>query len=280
MTVSVLHRRDFLATLVTALGLAAPVRAQQLIRLGFRLKGLEDPAAPAVSGVLRTLADVGYRDLELDGLPPALPAGELLALRRLLDGAGLAAPARIVPMAFVFSNWRKALDDCRVLGTRVLVCDEVPVAQRASLDEYLRVARLLNAAGKITQWAGVQLAVRPHGDDLRPRSGVIPFEYLLAQTNAALVKFQMHLTAVTNAGRNPLDDLRRYPGRFVSVHMRTADDAAATEGPAPPPIDFAAVLTAARQAGVQYFFVDDDRADPTWARARSSFEYFVGLELK
>jgi hypothetical protein len=62
--------------------------------------------------------------------------------------------------------------------------------------------------------------------------------------------------------------------------MRTADDAAATEGPAPPPIDFAAVLTAARQAGVQYFFVDDDRADPTWARARSSFEYFVGLELK
>jgi hypothetical protein len=48
----------------------------------------------------------------------------------------------------------------------------------------------------------------------------------------------------------------------------------------PPPIDFAAVLTAARESGVEYFFVDDDRADPAWARARSSFEYFTGLDLK
>ena len=256
-------------TFLTLLGLGvlgartAELAAQTGLRVGFYVPADRALGQPAV---LRTVAAIGYRDLDLG---PTQQTGQaLLDLRRLVDQRALAVPSRHVPMSLVFSNWRTALADCKILGTRQLVCEEVPAAERASMAGYRRVAELLNSAGKITQMGGVQLAVRVHADDLTPRAGAVPFEFLLASTNPSLVKFQAAVAVYEAAGRNLVADLTRHRDRFVSVHV--ANSAAP---------DLANVLAAARGAGVQHVFVADDRPDPSFDRARQHFETLTSLRF-
>jgi sugar phosphate isomerase/epimerase len=196
---------------------------------------------------------------------------DLIAVRRLFDGLGLTAASRHVRMADVFSNWRRVLSDCQILGNRQLVCDEVPAAERATLDGYKKVADLLNAAGKITQWAGVQLVVRPHADDLRARAGVVPYDYLLSNTNPALVKFEPDLAVMATAKRDLIEDFARYRGRFVSLHLHETTPDPRVGRAADPAVDLAKILAAAQNAGVQHYFVSDDRPDPAWERAKAMF---------
>ncbi|MBM3819139.1 MAG: hypothetical protein FJW14_09025 [Acidimicrobiia bacterium] len=255
-------RRTFLTLLgLGVVGVQTPrPKAQARLRVGFYLPAERALGQPTV---LQALAAIGYRDLDLGSTEQS--GAPLLDLRRSLDQRKLAAPSRHVPMPLVFSNWRAVLGDCKILGSRVVVC-EVPAAERASIGGYRRVAELLNSAGKIMLQGGAQLAVRVHADDLTARGGAIPFDFLLTNTNPALVKFQAALPLFEAAGRNLVADFTRQRDRFVSVHV------ANTAAP-----DLATVLGAARDAGVQHVFVADTRPDPSFDRARESFEQLTEL---
>ena len=254
------------------------VQSARLARLGVHLASVRDAPGADMANALRMIASLGYREVELTTADRPLDA---LATRRLLEGLGLAAPSRHVQMPDLFSNWRLLLRECQVLGTRHVVCGEIPQEQRATLDGYKRVADLLNPAGTITQSAGLQLVLRPHADDFRPRGAVVPYDYVLKNTSPALVKLQFDLSDLTRAGRDPLQELARYSGRVVSLHI--SDSAA---GPAYTPVDLGKgqidlprILARAQQTGVSYYFVNDRRRDAPWAHAKANFAYLSQLEF-
>ena len=275
-----MNRRTFLG--VVGAGWAAcaanGVSAARLSRIGLPMRS--QPAASDLTSTLERIASIGYRDIEF-WTPPGLTF-DPLQIRRTLDRLSLAAPSRQVPMADVFSNWRVVLNTCRVLGNRHVVCEEVPAAQRATLAGYAKVAELLNAAGKISQWAGMQLVVHQQPSDFQPMSGVVPFEYLAGHTDPGLVKFQMNLAATNRAGRDPLADLARFSGRFVSLHLSDASEppSRSPTGLGEGVIDLPAILSAATRANVQYFFVADERPESAWEHAAANFAYASALEFE
>ncbi len=165
-------------------GVAPRVAARRLDRIGLHLSSVQQALVADPAATLHTIASIGYHEVEFSTLDGA--SVDLLDIRRSLDRLSLVAPSRQVRMSDLFSNWRVILSQCRMLGNRDVVCEEVPAEQRASLDGYKRVADLLNAAGKITQWAGIQLALRHHADDFEPREGVVPYDFLLSHTDATL----------------------------------------------------------------------------------------------
>ncbi len=277
-----MNRRLFLAFVGTGIaGLATRrLAAARLARVGLQLRSVGGRLGPDLTDVLQRIAAIGYREVEF-WTPPGLNF-DPVAVRRTMDLLSLSAPSRHVPMADVFSNWRNVLTTCRILGNRHVVCEEVPTAQRGTLSGYAKVAELLNSAGKITQWAGIQLVVHQHVGDLRAMNGVVPFEYLANRTDPVLVKFQMNLVAMSQAGRDPVADLARFPGRFVSLHLSD------TGGSPTQPlvtlgdgvIDLPAILSAASRANLQYFFVSDERPDSPWEHAAANFTYASELEFE
>ena len=184
-------------------------------------------------------------------------------------------------MPDLFTNARRILAECQLLGNRHVVCAEVPQEQRQSLDGYARVATLLNAAGKLTASVGIQLSVHPHRDDFAARNGVIPYEYLLRNTDAGLVKMQMDLVLMSQAGRNPVTELGQNPGRFPTIHVndieRSPGEMPVTLGEGR--IDLAGVIAAANRAGVQYYFIEDVRPGPPWDHIKADFAYLSRLEF-
>lgn len=276
-----MDRRLFLAILGTGVaGLATGrLSAARLSRVGFQMRSVGQAAGSDLMATLQRIASIGYRDIEF-WTPPGLNF-DALQVRRAMDRFSLSAPSRHVPMNDVFSNWRVVLNTCRILGNRHVVCEEVPAAQRATLAGYATVSELLNSAGKITQWAGMQLVVHQHVSDFRPLNGVVPFEYLAGHTDPTLVKFQMNLSAMTRTGRQPLADLSHYPGRFVSLHLTdlvTPSQEAVGLGEGS--VDFSALLSAAGRVGIQYYFVADERPEAPWEHAIANFAYVSKLEFE
>ncbi len=275
-----LGRRQFFATV--GLGLLATTRvlpAQRPLRFGLHLSNLRLALEADLEGTLRTIAGLGYKEIELgtaDGVRV-----DALATRRLLDEFGLTAPSRHVRMPDLFSNWRALLRECQVLGTRHVVSTEIPEPERATLAGYERVAALMNAAGKITRSAGMQLVLHHHPDDFRPRDQVVPYEYLLRSTDSELVKIQVDLSVMARAGRDPLEDFARYPGRFASAHVNDI-----AEAPDQEPvslgqgrIDLARILARGATAGLQYYFIDDERPDSPWEHAEANLAYLSQLRF-
>lgn len=274
-----MDRRAFLTTL--GVGLAAPTTrlpAAALPTVGLHLGLPFADLAIDTGGVLTRVAGLGVHQVELPphGGRPLDP----VAVRGILDRAGLSAPSRHVRMPDLFSNWKLLLRECQLLGSRVVVCAEVPAEQRASIDGYVRVAGLLNATATIVESVGMQLAVHPHIDDFRPRQGTVPLEVLMARTDPGLVTLQLDLSVLARAGRDPIDEIARFGGRTASLHINNV--AAADGGPADLEagrLDLPAVLSAAVAAGIRQYFVDDERLTGAWEHAKANVAYLSQLDV-
>jgi sugar phosphate isomerase/epimerase len=275
-----MERRRFLIALGTILAASGgrTAEAARLTRIGLHMGMLGEEARGDATTALQMVAGLGYREVEVwtpDGATLDVPR-----LRAALDRQGLTAPSRHVRMPDLFSNARRILAECRILGTRHVVCAEVPAEQRASLDGYARIAQLLNSAGKLTGSVGIQLSLHPHREDFTARNGMVPFDFLLRNTDPGLVKLQMDPVLMTLAGRNPVSELAG--GRYVTLHVNDLADAPGqaqvTLGDGR--IDLPALLAAAAsRAAVQHYFVDDERTGSPWERIKADFAYLSQLEF-
>jgi sugar phosphate isomerase/epimerase len=274
-------RRGFLAALCAVFATAADTaRAVRLARIGVQMRSLGLAVASNPGPGLLAAAALGYREIEVWAPEGTLP--DVRAIRAGLNQFGLTAPSRHVQMSDLLSNGRRVLIECQLLGSRHIVCSEVPFQQRQSLDGYARVAELLNAAGRLTASVDIQLAVHPHRDDFIGRAGgVIPYDFLLRNTDPRLVKMQLDAALLTLLNRDPVTELAQHPGRFPTIHV---NDVQPAPGEMPAAlgtgrVDFPALLAAATGAGVQHYFVQDLRTGDPAAQLKADFAYLSALEF-
>ena len=73
--------------------------------IGLQLYTIRDAVAKDLAGTLRAIAEIGYREVELAGIPAGATAGEL---RRMLGDNGLTAPSMHASMADLQTGCRSA----------------------------------------------------------------------------------------------------------------------------------------------------------------------------
>ena len=103
-----------------------------------------------------------------------------------------------------------------------------PLCAFTSLDGVKRVVDLLNEAGDICSKQGVLFGYHNHNWEFAEVEGVVPFDYMLANTPADKVGYQLDVYWVTKAGRDPVALLKDHAGRFPSLHLKDIDSDGAT----------------------------------------------------
>ena len=284
-------RRSFLAMLgAAAAGCAAgqPGSAAEMLesasagqpqrrRIGVQLYTVRSLAQRDLPGTLQRIAEIGYRDVEFAGYHGRSPA----EIRELLTRYGLGAPSAHVPIANLRDDWKKALDEAKAVGHEFVTIPWLGDADRASVDAWKRVAELFNRGGAEAKAAGLRFAYHNHDFEFQRIGDIVPFDLLLAETDPALVSFQMDIYWLVRAGHDPLAYFARHPGRFTMVHAkdsagppahRMVDVGAGT-------IDFATLLPRAVSAGVEHVFVEHDQpADPI-ASISASYQHLSRLSF-
>jgi len=274
-----MDRREFL-TAVAAGAVSACARApmqgtRRLDRIGVQLYTVRSEMAKGVEATLERVAAIGYREVEFAGYFDRSPE----EIRAALAATGLSAPAAHVPFERIESGWSATLDEAARAGHDTVIVAGIPEERRRTLDEVRACAALFNQAGEAAKNAGLRYAYHNHDFEFPRIDGQVPYEVLLAETDPALVAFELDLFWVINGGGDPLAYFASNPGRFQLVHVKDRDATGRMVDVGAGRIDFAGIFARAEQAGIRHYFVEHDEPADPFASIEASYRYLRRLEF-
>ena len=255
-------RRNFLKTAAIA-GVAAAAPWQRVLAqsrrvgsIGLQLYSLRTEMEQDFEGTLSRLAELGFEEMEFAGYFDKSPA----EVRRILDGVGMTSPAAHIQLTAIRKNLEREIETAATIGQKYIVVPSVPGNER-SIDDYQRHADLLNRAGEAGKAVGIQMGYHNHNFEFEEQAGKTGYDTLLNSTEPALVKMEMDLYWIVDAGEDPIPYFEKHPGRFAMLHVkdRAGDGSMVDVGRGG--IDFAKLFSYADVAGFEHYFIEHDNPD-------------------
>lgn len=258
--------------------------------IGLQLYTLGEMPTKDMDGTLAKLAAVGFNDIELPHFYNRKPSD----LRAAADRAGVRFSAMHMNMPTPFlreglnlmSPAQQIADGLNALGIYQVYLPLCPLPEgfalpagkspqvaigealeAAGADHWKRTAELLNARAAALRPFGIKLGYHNHNMEYAPLAGnVTGWDILVAQTDPALVNFELDLGWAAAAGRNPATELAKLKGRVNAVHVKdikatTKTNYVMAQDPTEVgagKLDWAKILPAALAAGVQHFYVEQE----------------------
>jgi sugar phosphate isomerase/epimerase len=233
---------------------------EKLGKYGIQLYTLRDVMPENPTATLEQIAQMGYQQIEGYEGPQGMFWNHTPAeFKKKLDDLGLAMIASHCDINKDFE--RKAAEAAEV-GMKYLICPWLNAPK--TLDEWKQHADLFNKSGEICKANGLRFAYHNHDYPFYPIDGTIPMDFVLEQTDPDLVDFEMDIYWVVTAQADPIAYFEKYPGRFRMCHVKdrkkgaTAEEKEASCDLGKGGIDFPSILSAARDNGTEYFFLEQE----------------------
>lgn len=235
--------------------------------VGLQIYSLRDQLKVDGAKALDFVKEQGFKYVEigLDGFY-GLSREEM---KKALDERGLIPVAAHAGHNFLLNETDKAIENARFFDMKY-----VGIAwfnHQGPLDEAqtLKVAAEFNEIGKRLKTAGIQFFYHNHGYEFQPYKEGTLFDLLMEKTDADLVKLEMDVLWTIFPGQDPVKLLKKYPDRWILFHLKdlkhgvqgnmsggtaNTNDVPIGSGQA----DYPAILKAAREIGIKYYFIEDE----------------------
>jgi sugar phosphate isomerase/epimerase len=295
MSLHAMNRRTFLetATTVTAatlltsrLGWAAE---HKIDKVGLQLYTVRDLMKDDFDGTIAKVAKIGYKEVEFAGYFGH--TGE--QVRAVCAKNGLSPVSTHVQYDELDDKFPSVIETSKVIGLKYIVCPWIPEELRKSPDIWKQAAEKFNRCGEATKKAGMQFAYHNHWFEFLPVDGKLPYDLLLKECDANLVKMEMDLCWITAAGGDPLKYFNEYPGRFPLVHVKdlkkkpavsqgggqnfgdTVDLTSVGNGI----IDWKKIFAQSEKAGIKHYIVEHDKPENAFESITKSYDYLEKLRF-
>lgn len=236
--------------------------------IGLQLFTMRDQLANDLEGTLKTIADIGYNQVEIfgyeDGKYFGKPAAEFYSLLKQYDltpvsSHHLTGVINKDTIGTMTNGWEKAVEDAASAGQKYMVCAWLFPNER-SLEHYKALPDILGKAGETADNAGIQLCYHNHDFEFEDIDGMVPMYYLLDQTDEKYLKMELDLYWITKAGYDPMAFFEQYPGRTPLLHFKDLADTPEQEFTevGNGVIDFQSILAKKEEIGLTHFFVEQD----------------------
>jgi len=274
-----MNRRTFLGVMAAASVVANrklwAADDHKIAKVGLQLYTVRDLMKSDFDGTLDKVAAVGYKEVEFAGYFDRTPQ----QVRASLARTGMVSPSAHFGYEYLGDKWAGVLDSANVIGQQYVVCSSIDETHRKTLDDWKKVAENFNRAGEAAKKAGIQFGYHNHSFEFQPIDGTVPYDFLLRNTDAQLVKMEMDLFWAVNAGADPIKYFDANRGRFPLVHVKgRAKDGSMTDVEASNIIDWKR-LFADRNAGIEHYFVENDHPKSALESIRISYNYLSQLQF-
>ncbi|MDP4244717.1 MAG: sugar phosphate isomerase/epimerase family protein [Bacteroidota bacterium] len=243
--------------------------------LGVQLYTVRDQMDKDPSGTLAKVAQIGFNTVEGTYSPGGekFYGMEATAFAAMLKQHGLTMPSahyrlgeeapdgEMKVRGTLLHDWDKAVEDAHAIGLKYMICAWLSPAERGGLDHYKKLAEIFNKAAEKCKAAGIQFCHHNHDFEFEQQDGHRYYDVILDNTDKNLVKMEMDLYWVTKAGMDPIAIIEKHPGRFPLWHLKDMDNTpehSFTEV-GHGTIDFKKIFAHSGQAGLKYFYVEQDK---------------------
>jgi sugar phosphate isomerase/epimerase len=234
--------------------------------VGLQLYSLREQFKKDMPGTLDEVKSFGIKYAELAGtydLPPDQFKAQLAA--RALE-----------PIAahFAYERYRDDAEgvarEAKALGLKYAGCAWIP--HNGDFDEKTcrEAIAVFNKAGEAMAKHGLKFFYHVHGFEFQPYGQGTLLDLLFTETNPKFVNYEMDIFWIVFPGQDPVKLFEKYPHRWVLAHLKdmkkgtptgaltghteVTNDAALGAGQ----MDLPAILRAAKEAGVKYYFIEDE----------------------
>jgi len=234
--------------------------------IGLQLYSLRAQFSNSVPATLDQVHNFGIRYVELAGtynLPPE-KFNEQLAARGLKPVSG----------HFPFERYRDDVEgvarDAKALGLQYAGCAWIPHTDPFGEKTCREAIAVFNRAGEALAKHGLKFFYHTHGYEFQPHDSGTLFDLLMAETKPSFVRYEMDVFWIVHPGQDPVKLLQKYGQRFELMHVKdmkkgtptglltghseVTNDVALGTGI----MDWPAVLSAAKKAGVKWYFIEDE----------------------
>jgi sugar phosphate isomerase/epimerase len=193
----------------------------------------------------------------------------LLSAKELLDERGLEP----VGGHFPFERYRDDVEgiaaEAKTLGLEYVGCAWIPHEGEFDEAECRNAIEVFNRAGEALSKQGLKFFYHVHGYEFRPYGDGTFLDLMMAGTKPEFVRWQMDVFWVVHPGADPVELLKRHGNRWELMHVKdmrkgvrgdltgrsdVTNDVSVGTGQ----MDWPAILKAAEQAGVKWYFIEDE----------------------
>ena len=238
--------------------------------LGVQLWSFRDTAKSDPARMLKMARRMGLTHVETAGTY-GLPVDRF---GEMVRNAGL----RVTSMHVGYDDLKKNPDvviaNAKALGAKYVGLAWYPHTGPFTEADARRAAADFNQFGRTMKDAGLTFFYHNHGYEPVPyRDGTL-MDLLIRETDPSLVSFEMDVLWAFLPGIDPAAQIRKYPGRYKLMHikdMKPGVPRSSLSGGLPAEqqavigegqVNWADVMAAAKQDGLQYFYLEDETPDP------------------
>jgi len=234
--------------------------------IGLQLHSFRDLFAKDVAGTMAKVRKMGIKEVELYGTY-GLEFPEFIKILAQNEISVISYGGEYEKL----KNFPQTLaDEARSYGAKYVVIFSIPFEGKSfTAEDVDKAAEVFNAAGKLIARNGLMLCYHPHGYEFTPYKDGTLFDYMVQKFDSRFVQFEMDVFWVKQAGQDPLALLKKYPNRFVLMHIKdrkkgtknTDNGKADVESNVvlgTGDVGIVEVVREAKRLGIQYLFVEDE----------------------
>lgn len=268
-----ISRREFLKLSATNTAMAALISASAVelhanplgMPIGCQTWPVREIIGKDLPGTLKQLADAGFQSIELcspvgyaDSGFADLAKYKGNEFRRILGGAGITCISSHFTIDELRANQEDRIAWAKDIGLTQMLVPTLDGPKNPTMDDVKRLADEYNKMAERAAKAGIQQGLHHEAFELSTVDGKRTYDLLFDLLDPKLVKFQFQ-TLYVNRGYDPVDYFKKYPGRFLSMHVQGwSPQTKKMIAVGKDPLDWKKVFSAAKIGGIKNYFVEMD----------------------
>ena len=229
--------------------------------IGLQLYSVRDAMKEDPEATVTKVGEMGYKFVETAGYSDGNFYGiEPTEFTELCETNGMkflgSHTGQDVPDS---ASWDKTMawwDDCiaahKAAGVKWIVQPWMGGVGYESLDGLKRYCKYFNAVGEKCNQQGIRFGYHNHAKEFTTTFEDKPvYDWMLELTDPGKVMFQMDLYWVVEGGKDPVNYINEYPGRFYLWHIKDKEEVGASGE-----IDFERIFAAREKSGAEYGIVE------------------------
>ena len=205
--------------------------ADAKIIIGIQLYLVRDAMFKDPLGTLKALSKMGYQYIEHANYSNRKFYGySAIEFKKILDDLGMKMPSGHTSLNAShwdekkkeFTDaWKYTIDDAVTLGQDYVISPWIDEKVRTSYDALMHQLEQFNLSGELCLESGMQFGYHNHNFEFIEKvNGQLIYDIILKETDPELVIHQLDFGNMFGIGARGMDWIKKYPGRFVSVHVK------------------------------------------------------------
>jgi sugar phosphate isomerase/epimerase len=199
--------------------------------VGIQLYSVRNDMEKDPLGSLKKLSGMGYKIVEHAGYADRKFYGYVPSeFKKILEDLGMKMYSGHVEFGMQVwddskkdftDSWKNTVEDAAFIGQKFVITPELSEKAQKDYDTLLKVIDLWNKCGELCQKHGMKFGYHDDFNEDAVLNNMKIYDIIMKYSDPNLTMQQFDIANLYNAaGTDPMDIIKKYPGRFPSLHVK------------------------------------------------------------